>query len=128
MKKFALFAFNGDPMCFIHVLLNALDLKERGYETVLIIEGSTVKLVGPLGGSPGLDDLKTSKPAMFGLLAENFAKVRDAGLIGAVCRACSVQLGVLEAVEASGLPLSAEMKGHPPMGRYIADGWEILTF
>ena len=27
MKKVALFAFNGDSMCFIHVLLNALDLK-----------------------------------------------------------------------------------------------------
>ena len=25
-KKYALFAFNGDPMCFIHVILNALDL------------------------------------------------------------------------------------------------------
>ena len=23
MKKMALFVFNGDPMCFIHVLLNA---------------------------------------------------------------------------------------------------------
>ena len=27
MKKFALFVFNGDPMCFIHVLLNVLDMK-----------------------------------------------------------------------------------------------------
>ena len=26
MKKIALFVFNGDPMCFIHVLLNALGL------------------------------------------------------------------------------------------------------
>jgi len=28
MKKFALFMFNGDPMCFIHVLLNAIDMSE----------------------------------------------------------------------------------------------------
>ena len=27
MKKNALFVFNGDPMCFIHVLLNAPDMK-----------------------------------------------------------------------------------------------------
>lgn len=33
MKKVALFAFNGDSMCFIHVLLNALDLKEE-YEII----------------------------------------------------------------------------------------------
>jgi hypothetical protein len=29
MKKFALFVFNGDPICFIHVLLNALDMKKK---------------------------------------------------------------------------------------------------
>ena len=32
MGKVALFVFNGDPMCFFHVLLNALDLKEKGVE------------------------------------------------------------------------------------------------
>jgi hypothetical protein len=36
MKKAALFVFNGDPMCFIHVLLNALDMKEKGYEVKTI--------------------------------------------------------------------------------------------
>ena len=32
MKKIALFVFNGDPMCFIHVLLNALDMKQKEYD------------------------------------------------------------------------------------------------
>ena len=32
MKKVVLFAFNGELMCFIHVLLNALDMNERGHE------------------------------------------------------------------------------------------------
>ena len=45
MKKFALFVFNGDPMCFIHVLLNALDMKSKGHEAKIIIEGSSVRLV-----------------------------------------------------------------------------------
>jgi hypothetical protein len=48
MKKMALFVFNGDPMCFIHVLLNALDMKEKGYETKIIIEGAATKLVPEL--------------------------------------------------------------------------------
>ena len=34
MKKVVLFAFNGDFMCFIHVLVNALDLHEKGYEVI----------------------------------------------------------------------------------------------
>jgi len=43
-EKFALFAFNGDPMCFIHVILNALDLNQRGHEVKVIVEGSATKL------------------------------------------------------------------------------------
>lgn len=27
-------------MCFVHVLLNALDMQERGYEVKVILEGS----------------------------------------------------------------------------------------
>ena len=128
MSKFAIFAFNGDPMCFIHVLLNALDLKDKGHDVAVVVEGSSVKLVGPLSGGPGLEDLKAAKPAMFDLLKTNFGKVRDAGLVDAVCRACSKQLGVLDSVEASGLPLSGDMSGHPAMASYIAEGFSIITF
>jgi hypothetical protein len=30
MKKAALFAFNGESICFVHVLLNGLDMKKKG--------------------------------------------------------------------------------------------------
>ena len=48
MKKVALFAFKGEPMCFGHVLLNALDMKARGFEVKLIIEGEATKQVSLL--------------------------------------------------------------------------------
>jgi len=48
MKKIALFVFNGDPMCFIHVLLNAMDMKAKAYDVKMIIEGSAVKLIPEL--------------------------------------------------------------------------------
>lgn len=48
MKKSALFVFNGDPMCFIHVLLNALDMNAKGEEVKIIIEGASVKLIPEL--------------------------------------------------------------------------------
>ncbi|NLB69983.1 MAG: cytoplasmic protein, partial [Lentisphaerae bacterium] len=48
MKKFALFVFNGDPMCFIHVLLNALDMHSKGHEVSIVMEGASVKLVPEL--------------------------------------------------------------------------------
>jgi len=48
VEKIALFAFNGDPMCFIHVLLNALDFCEKDSEIKLVIEGSATKLIPEL--------------------------------------------------------------------------------
>ena len=115
MKKLALFAFQGEPMCFMHVLLNALDLKEKGHEVRVVLEGSAVKLVPELmrAGSP---------------LKGLFERVREAGLIGGVCRACSVKLEVIEEVERSGLPIADEMAGHASMSKYIDDGFEIITF
>ena len=44
MPKIVLFVFNGDPMCFIHVLLNALDMKDKGYESKIVIEGGLHKI------------------------------------------------------------------------------------
>jgi hypothetical protein len=35
-KRVVLVAFNGEPMCFVHVLLNALDMEEAGYEVKVL--------------------------------------------------------------------------------------------
>ena len=47
-KKAALFVFNGDPMCFIHVLLNGLNLADNGYAVRIVIEGAATQLVPQL--------------------------------------------------------------------------------
>lgn len=115
MEKVALFAFNGEMMCFIHALLNALDLKERGHQAALVVEGKATALIPQLAdpGNP-----------MNGL----YEQVKDQGLIDAVCRACSSKMKVLEAIQALGLPLADEMKGHPSMGRYLEQGYRVITF
>ncbi len=115
MKRFALFVFNGDPMCFIHVLLNALDMKERGYEVKIVIEGAATKLVSELAKSENL---------MYGL----WEKVKFFGLIDGVCRACSNKMGTLKSAEEQGLAILGEMAGHPSMARYREDDFEIITF
>jgi len=115
MKKFALFVFNGDPMCFIHVLLNALDMKEKGYDGKIIIEGSATKLLPELA--------KSDNP-----LHKLWEKVKEAGLVDGVCKACSNKLGTLEAAKKQGLTLLDEMSGHPSMARYRDEGFEIISF
>ncbi len=127
MKKIALFAFNGDPMCFIHVLINAMDLREKGHEVALVIEGSATKLVKLLSGGSGFEDLEEGNPVMFRMLSENFHRVMDAGIISCVCQACAKQMSALEDVKKVGLPLCSELKGHPSMSRYIESGFEIIS-
>jgi len=111
MKKYAYFAFNGNAMCFVHVLLNALDMHEKGYESLIVFEGEAVKLI---------KDMDESKNPLF-------AKVKYLGLFHAVCKACSAKMGVLEYNETCGIPLAGEMNGHPAMEVYLGKGYEIIT-
>jgi hypothetical protein len=115
MKKTALFVFNGDPMCFIHVLLNALDMKARDYDCLIVVEGAATKLVPALNG----DDHP---------LHALWEKVKAAGLVAGVCRACARKMGTLEAAKDQELALLEDMNGHPSMAAYRDDGYEIVTF
>lgn len=112
---FALFAFNGELMCFVHVLLNALDMKEKGKDVAIIFEGASVKLVHTL------EDEKCHFHALY-------TKAKEAKLIDGACKACSAKLGVLDEVKASGLPLLDDMSGHPSISGYTDKGYTVLTF
>ena len=115
MKKFALFVFNGDPMCFIHVLLNALDINTKGHEAKIIIEGAAVKLIPEM--------VKPGNP-LNGLWNKNL----EAGLVEGVCKACSNKLGTLDAAREQNLTVLDDMSGHPSMASYRDKGYEIITF
>ena len=113
--KNALFVFNGNPMCFIHVLLNALDMKAKGMEARIVLEGESVQLVPELArpGSP-----------LNGL----WVKAREAGLVDGVCLACAKKLGTHDDAVAQELPLLSDMSGHAGMAGYQEAGFTIITF
>lgn len=115
MERYALFAFNGDPMCFVHVLLHTLDMNSKGYDVKLIIEGSATKLV---------KDLQDPEAPFANLYNE----VKNGGLIDCVCKACSMKMGSIESAQEQKLPVGGELKGHPSMTSYIDRGYTIITF
>lgn len=115
MQKVVLFAFRDDPMCFVHVLLTALDMREKGMETGIVLEGAATTLVEALA--------KPGHP-----LHQLYARAKGQGLIFGACRACSAKLGALPAIEAEGLPLLDDMAGHPGMAGYVARGFSVVTF
>lgn len=111
----AIFAFNSETMYFVHALLNALDMKERGYDIKVIVEGSATKQIRELA--------ERDKP-----FAKVYAKVKEAGLVDCVCQACSAQTGSLESAKEQGLPLCKEMSEHPSIARYIDAEYQVLVF
>ncbi|WP_456473625.1 cytoplasmic protein [Desulfolithobacter sp.] len=114
-KKTVIFAFRGDPMCFVHVLLNGLDLSSREMGGKIIVEGDAVKLI------PEMADTNH-------FLHQLYNRAREAELFIGACRACSTKLGVAGEIEALGVELIGEMSGHPAMSKYIEQGYTIVTF
>jgi hypothetical protein len=115
VNKIALFAFNGDLMCFVHVLLNALDMAGRGYEVKVILEGSATRLI------PELDQKG-------GPLYDLYGRMTELGLLEGACRACAFKMGTLPDAKARGIPLLDDMEGHPSMAARQEQGYEIITF
>ena len=115
MDKVVLFAFNGDPMCFIHVLLNAIDFSDRGFEVKLVIEGSAAGLIG------NIDEPKHELHTLYG-------EVKKKVLLVGICKACAAKMGTLKTAQAQGLHLLDEMSGHPSMAAFMDQGYKVITF
>ena len=113
MKKIAIASFQGEMPCFVHALLNVWNYHERGYEVALIVEGASTARISDIAQSPQ------------GKLWE---KIRDAGLIRSVCKACAVQMGSLADAEAQGLPIDAKLSGHSDLELFTKAGFEIIIF
>lgn len=111
MDKVAMFVFNGNQMCFTHVLLNAIDMDSKGIAVKIVIEGAAVKLI---------KELEESSNSLY-------QQTKDKGLIDCICKGCSAKMGVLEFNQTVGIPLRGDMKGHPPFAAYIEQGYAIVT-
>lgn len=113
--KFALFVFNGDPLCFIHVLLNALDMHAQGATVTIIIEGAAVKLIPEL--------IRPDHP-----LAALWQRCLAAKLVAGVCLACATKMGTRQSAEEQGFTMLADVSGHPGILAFRQRGYEIITF
>lgn len=104
MRKFVIYAFNGDPNCFLHVLLTVLDMADKGHEVRLVIEGSAIRL--------------TENPEEHGtIFADLYNRVQELGLVDRVHLTCLVGAGG-----------GADVQGQPSMTDYLRQGYEVITF
>jgi hypothetical protein len=115
MKKTVFFAFRDNPLCFIHVLLNSLDMAKKGMEGKIVLEGESVTLV-PIMAEPGH------------FLHPLYLQAKNQGLFLGACRACTHKLHMTEAMAREDIPLIGEMSGHPAMSDFIEQDYTLITF
>jgi hypothetical protein len=115
MEKMALFVFKSEIPCFIHVMLNAIDMREKGMEVKVILEGESSRV---------LAELSRGSHPMHAL----FEKTKSLGLFAGVCKACAHAMGTLDAVANEGLALLDDMHGHAGMAPYLQKGFQVITF
>ncbi len=110
--KYLIYAMEGEKMCFLHALMNARQLKAKGHEVKIVLEGAACKLIQVLEAE--------KNPLYLGLK-------EDKTIVG-VCLACSKVLGVYEANVAYGIPMLNDMTGHAGIAPYAEEGYETLIF
>lgn len=115
-EKIALVLLAGPemPCRMVHTLLWALDIVTRGGDARIVLEGEAprwlLELPDPGHGRHQL-----------------YEKVKDLGLIDAVCKACASKAQALEAAAEEGLRLVYDASGHVSLMPYAEDGYQIVT-
>jgi hypothetical protein len=114
--KVAIVLFAGlEPPCKVmHAFVFARDIKARGGEAKIILEGAAPELL------LALPNPEHKMHAMY-------TKVKGEGLIAGVCKACAMQAGAVEAAETEGIPLIDDAFGHVSLAPFIEQGLEIVT-
>jgi Asp/Glu/hydantoin racemase len=114
MTKVVFFVFRPDPMCFMHAILNAIDLEENGMWGEIVIEGEATQLIP-----------EVSLPDHF--LNSIYLQAKQRGMIYGACLACSTKMGVADAIAAEDIPLIGAMSGHPAMATFIKQEYTVIT-
>lgn len=111
MNKIVFFAFRDNKMCFTHLLLNSIDIVEKGGQAKIVFEGESVKL-------PQI--LEEEENPLYN-------KAKDLGIIEGVCEACSKMMEVYDINKKLGLNFLSDIKGHPAMEKYLSEGYQVIT-
>jgi len=114
--KVAILLFAGPeiPCRVMHAFVFARDVKVRGGEARIILEGESPRW---------LLTLPNPKHKLHGM----YEKVKAEGLIDVACKACTIQAGAVEAAEEEGIPLAGDAFGHVSLMRYLDQGYQVVT-
>lgn len=115
-QKLAMFLLAGPdmPCRLIHTFIWALDIAGQGGDVKIVLEGEAPRWLLEL------PDPEHGRHALY-------ERVKQEGLIDAVCKACAIQAQALEAAAEEGLRLVYDASGHVSLRPYVEDGYRIVT-
>lgn len=99
----------------VHVLLYAGELKEKGYEVVLIFDGA---------GTEWAEEL--SDPNSQSKLLPMYNAFKKMGIQEIICDFCAGAFGVKEKLHTRQCPLISEYKGHPSIAKWVKKGYQLF--
>ena len=116
MHKIALVIYGklegSDNSAIYRALMFAQELQRNGDDVTLVFDGA---------GSVAAAELAQPDHRFHPLFKDVRARVRG------VCRFCAKSYGVLDAIEASGLPLLGDDRGHASLRALLEEGRQIIT-
>ncbi len=110
MRKQLFVLFNFNKGIFTHILLNVLDLAEKGYDVGVIFESEACKFITEFEGKQ----------------YEKYEQLKEKKLVFAVCEVCAKAMGALESAERQGLLIKGELSGHPPLRDWIKLDYDVM--
>ena len=99
----------------VHALLYATELKEKGYEVILIFDGA---------GTEWAEEF--SDPDSQSKLLPMYNTFKKVGIQEIVCDFCAGSFGVKEKLNQRQCPLLSEYKGHPSIEKWSKKGYQLL--
>jgi len=121
-RKLLFLLFSDDGCRQAHALMYALELREKGHDVKLLLEGLATRMVSELG----------AEGSRTGALLR---QVRDAGILAGACERASSGCAsddparkVADVARAHGVKLLSDLDGHPSIEPFVRQGYEIVTF
>ena len=99
----------------VHALLYATELKERGYEVVLIFDGA---------GTEWIEEF--TDPDSESKLLPAYKAFKKTGVEEIICDYCTAAFDVKEKLQERQYPLASEYKGHPSIVKWVKKGYQLL--
>lgn len=99
----------------VHAFLYASELKEKGYDVVLIFDGA---------GTEWAEEL--SSPDSQSRLLPLYQSFKKTGAVEVICDFCAIAFGVKEKLGQRKSPLVSEYKGHPSIVKWIEKGYQLI--